>query len=141
MVLPQLNVIDHLRVIRYLLSVKSNDDDAQKKSGKPIIRLGHLLEKLKKDEANSESDFNYNLIHELYQLNSNCKSALHQQLILERLLTISNNEKRISFTALNDDIKKNLDLNISEEILRREVELLILRNLISYRIEETTIVF
>ncbi|MHA2185264.1 MAG: hypothetical protein ACXAAI_09705 [Promethearchaeota archaeon] len=101
----------------------------------------NLLEKLKKDEANSESDFNYNLIHELYQLDSNCKSALHQQLILERLLNISNNEKRISFKELNEDIKKNLDLNISEEILRREVELLILRNLISCRIEETTIVF
>ncbi len=101
----------------------------------------NLLEKLKKDEANGESDFNYNLIHKLYQLDSNCKSALHQQLILERLLNISNNEKRISFTELNEDIKKNLDLNISEEILRREVELLILRNLISCRIEETTIVF
>ncbi|MHA2472157.1 MAG: hypothetical protein ACXAES_02870 [Promethearchaeota archaeon] len=101
----------------------------------------NLLEKLKKDEANSESDFNYNLIHELYQLDSNCKSALHQQLILERLLNISNNEKRISFKELNEDIKKNLVLNISEEILRREVELLILRNLISCRIEEATIVF
>ncbi|MHA2400834.1 MAG: hypothetical protein ACXADU_18345 [Promethearchaeota archaeon] len=100
-----------------------------------------ILETLRAEDSVSESDFNYNLIHELYQLDSNCKSALHQQLILERLLTISNNQKRISFTELNDDIKKNLNLNIVEEILRREVELLILRNLISCKIEETTIVF
>lgn len=100
-----------------------------------------ILETLKSEDSVSESDFNYNLIHELYQLDSNCKSAFHQQLILERLLNISKNQKRISFTELNDDIKKNLDLNISEEILRREVEILILRNLITYRIEETTIIF
>jgi hypothetical protein len=100
-----------------------------------------ILETLRAEDSVSESDFNYNLIHELYQLDSNCNSALHQQLILERLLTISNNQKRISFTELNDDIKKNLNLNIVEEILRREVELLILRNLISCKIEETTIVF
>lgn len=100
-----------------------------------------ILETLKSEDSVSESDFNYNLIHELYQLDSNCKSAFHQQLILERLLNISKNQKRISFTELNDDIKKNLNLNISEEILRREVEILILRNLITYRIEETTIIF
>jgi len=100
-----------------------------------------ILETLKSEDSVSESDFNYNLIHELYQLDSNCKSAFHQQLILERLLNISKNQKRISFTELNDDIKKNLNLNISEEILRREVEILILRNLITCRIEETTIIF
>ncbi|MHA2122038.1 MAG: hypothetical protein ACW990_12620 [Promethearchaeota archaeon] len=101
----------------------------------------NILEVLKADEANDESDFNYNLIHELYQLDSNCKSAYNQQLILERLLNLSNNEFVINFAELKEDIRKNNDLDLSEDILRREVELLILRNLINCRIEGNKIVF
>ena len=94
-----------------------------------------ILETLKETEKNSESDFNYNLIHELYQLDSNCKSGYHQQIILERLLNISNNEKTVLFKELNDYLRDNKDLLISEDILRREVELLILRDQIKCKIE------
>ena len=100
-----------------------------------------ILEKLKGIDKISEYDYNYNLIHQLYQLDSNCKSAHHQQIILEIITNIPTTKNSISLNELNELLRDKENLNISEEILRREVELLILRNLLSCRIEKNQLIF
>ncbi|MFW9865263.1 MAG: hypothetical protein ACFFEN_04120 [Candidatus Thorarchaeota archaeon] len=103
----------------------------QEKYGEAIA----ILDKLKDNEQKNNDEFNYNLIHQLYQLDSNCISAYRQQIILEYLKNISSEKKLISFNELNQKLREKGSLNISDEILRREVELLILRNLIICKIE------
>jgi hypothetical protein len=100
-----------------------------------------ILENLKAVDKNSEYDYNYNLIHQLYQLDSNCKSAYHQQIILEIITNIPITKNSISLIELNKLLSDEESLNISEEILRREVELLILRNLLSCKIEKNQLIF
>ena len=99
-----------------------------------------ILERLKEFEKKSDFDYSYNLIHQLYQLDSNCRSAYNQQIILENLLNISIKKKSISFDELNQILSHKANLNLSEEILRREVELLILRNLLQCEIDEKIII-
>lgn len=94
-----------------------------------------ILDKLKDNEQKNNDEFNYNLIHQLYQLDSNCRSAYTQQIILEYLKNISSEKKLISFNELNQKLREKGNLNISDEILRREVELLILRNLLKGKIQ------
>ena len=100
-----------------------------------------ILEELKGIDKNSEYDYNYNLIHQLYQLDSNCKSAYHQQRILEIIknLPIPNNSIKLEEIYKVLRVKENLD--ITEEILRREVELLILRNLLNCKIKGDQLIF
>jgi len=99
-----------------------------------------ILENLKIGDRNSEHDYNYNLIHQLYQLDSNCKSAYHQKIILEIITNIPITKNSISFIELNKILSDEKSLNISEEILRREVELLILRNMVSSKIEKNQLI-
>ncbi|MFX1477308.1 MAG: hypothetical protein ACFFCI_04180 [Promethearchaeota archaeon] len=94
-----------------------------------------ILDKLKDNEQKNNDEFNYNLIHQLYHLDSNCRSAYRQQVILEYLKIISSEKKLISFNELNQKLREKGSLNISDNILRREVELLILRNLLMGKIE------
>jgi len=98
-----------------------------------------LLDQLK--NIDKKNDLNYNLIHRLYQLDSNAHSLYNQQLILKHLNNIAKNQKSISFHELNIKLQNSNELNISDEILRREIELLILRNLISCAITNNTIIF
>jgi Mn-containing catalase len=100
-----------------------------------------ILENLKSSDKSNESDFNYELVHQLYQLDSNCKSAYHQQRILEIIknLPIPNNSIKLEEIYKVLRVKENLD--ITEEILRREVELLILRNLLNCKIEGDQLIF
>ena len=58
-----------------------------------------LIEKLK--EIETESDFNYNLTHKLYQLDSNAHSLFNQQNILKIIYELSNRYKSITFQELN----------------------------------------
>ncbi len=105
------------------------------------VEANAILENLKEIEKNGESDFNYNLVHQLYQLDSNCKSAHHQQVILEIIKDIPTGNNSISFEELSNKLKLKENLLISEEILRREVEILILRNLLSCKIEKNKLIF
>lgn len=94
-----------------------------------------ILENLKELDKSSEYDYNYDLIHQLYQLDSNCKSAHHQQIILEIIKNIPITKDSLSLNELNNYLKDKENIIISEDILRREVELLILRNLLQGRME------
>ena len=100
-----------------------------------------IIENLKEIEKASGYDYNYNLIHQLYQLDSNCRSAHHQQIILKLLKNMSIKNKSISLNDLNHKLLTEENLNLSEDILRRELELLILRNQIQCKIDETSILF
>ena len=100
-----------------------------------------ILDNLKNIEKSSGNNYNYNLTHQLYQLDSNCRSAFHQQIILKQLKNISIKKKSISFKELNQVLRKKIGLNISEEILRREIELLILRNLSKCELKGNQLVF
>ncbi|MHA1932275.1 MAG: hypothetical protein ACW96X_07020 [Promethearchaeota archaeon] len=100
-----------------------------------------ILDNLKDLDKSSEDDYNYDLVHQLYQLDSNCKSARHQQIILIIINDILITQNSISFDDLNNLLRVKENLNISEEILRREVELLILRNLLNGIIEGDQLTF
>ncbi len=78
-----------------------------------------ILNKLK--EADKAGDFDYNLTHKLYQLISNSQSLYNQQRVLSVVKKISLKQKSISFTDLNEILKKQEDVDLDELILRREV--------------------
>ena len=97
------------------------------------IEALNSIEDLK--EIEKKSDFDYNLTHRLYQLDSNIHSLYNQQVILNHINEISKKLKLISFRELKILIKKSSKLNLNDDILRREIELLILRNLLNCKID------
>lgn len=97
-----------------------------------------LLERLK--DIEQKMDFDYNLTHKFFQLLSNCKSLYNQQIILKSLNKAkSQNTLSITFQELKTLLKD--ELNIEESILGREVELLILRGVLSCKLEGDKIIF
>ena len=98
-----------------------------------------ILNKLK--EADKAGDFDYNLTHKLYQLISNSQSLYNQQRVLSVIKKISLEQKSISFIELNDILKKQENVELDELILRREVEILILRSLLDVKINGNDLVF
>ncbi|MFX1289523.1 MAG: hypothetical protein ACFFAG_01055 [Promethearchaeota archaeon] len=100
-----------------------------------------ILDNLKNIEKISGIDYNYNLIHQLYQLDSNCNSAFNQQIILEQITKLSSKKTSISFKELNLVLREKSEVNINEEILRREIELLILRNLLKCELKGNQLIF
>jgi len=98
-----------------------------------------ILNKLK--EADKAGEFDYNLTHKLYQLISNSQSLFNQQRVLSVVKIISQKQKSISFIALNTILKEQEDVELDELILRREVEILILRSLLVCKIEGNDLVF
>ena len=98
-----------------------------------------ILGKLK--EADKAGNFDYNLTHKLYQLISNSQSLYNQQRVLSTIQKISHERKSITFPELRELVKVNEKLDIDEQILRREVEILILRSLLEIKIEGNKLVF
>ena len=97
-----------------------------------------LLEELK--EIEKLGDFDYSLTHKLYQLISNSKSLYNQQKILKIVNKASENEDSISFFDLKKKLQEeNIELEVS--ILRREIEILILRSLLNCKIQEDRLLF
>jgi hypothetical protein len=98
-----------------------------------------ILNKLK--EADKVGEFDYNLTHKLYQLISNSQSLYNQQRVLSVVKKISLEQKSISFNDLNEILKKQENVELDELILRREVEILILRSLLEVKIDGNHLVF
>lgn len=119
--------IDELNKVQDLLS--------QEKYSEAIA----LLENLK--EIEKQGNFNYNLTHKLYQLDSNALSLYNQQKILSLISEISQKQNAITITELQKKLKEVDKITLDETILRREIEILILRNLISCRIEGNMLIF
>ncbi len=99
----------------------------------------NLIEELK--EVEKKSDFNYNLTHSLYQLDSNIHSLHNQQVILNHINDVPRKQESISFQEINLLIKKSTKLDLNDDILRREIELLILRNLLICNIDGNLLKF
>jgi len=98
-----------------------------------------ILDKLK--EIEKAGNFDYSLTHKLYQLISNSHSLYNQQIILKVIQKESSKQELISFTKLNEILKEREYIDIDEPILRREVEILILRSLLRCKIEGDELVF
>ncbi|MFX0031386.1 MAG: hypothetical protein ACFE8E_05875 [Candidatus Hodarchaeota archaeon] len=98
-----------------------------------------LLEGLKKIEK--QGNFNYSLTHKLYQLDSNAQSLFNQQKILSLIFELSQQNKSIDFTELRIKLKEKEQIELDEPNLRREIEILILRELLPCKIDEDKIVF
>jgi hypothetical protein len=98
-----------------------------------------LLNALK--EIEQKGDFDYSLTHKLYQLISNSQSLLNQQKILKRINQITQNNNSLSLNDLNHTLKVEDNLELEFPILKREIEILILRALIKCRIEGDTLLF
>jgi hypothetical protein len=103
-------------------------------------KYNEALEKLEiLKQIEKDGDFDYSLTHKLYQLISNATSLLNQQIILKYVNQLSKKQKAITFQDLNKLIKNELDFD--ESILRREIELLILRGLLSCKIDGKALIF
>ena len=98
-----------------------------------------LLEKLREIEKKNE-DFEYSLSHKLYQLISNSNSLYNQEIILEHIKKISIKQKSITIHELQKSLNEN-DFKIEESVLGREIELLILRDLLLCKKEGDIIIF
>ena len=98
-----------------------------------------LLEKLSEIEKKNE-DFEYSLSHKLYQLISNSNSLYNQEIILEHIKKISIKQKSITIHELQNSLNEN-DFKIEESVLGREIELLILRDLLLCKKEGDIIIF
>lgn len=96
-----------------------------------------LIEKLK--EIEKKGDFDYNLTHKLYQLDSNVRSLFNQEVILNQINTLAAKQTSISFKKLHELIKD--DLYIDENTLRKEIELLILRDKIKSHLDGNELKF
>ena len=124
-----MNFQDFIKQLDYIqeLMQKENYEEA-------ISLIGELK------EIEAESDFNYNLTHRLYQLDSNARSLFNQQKILNIINKISLSRDSISFQELNNVLQEEIELNLSIDILKREIEILVLRNQLSCKIEKDNIV-
>ncbi|KKK57611.1 hypothetical protein LCGC14_3052730 [marine sediment metagenome] len=120
---------EHLIAIRELM--------IQEKYSDALVTIDMLKELDKK----GDNDFSYNLMHQLYQLDSNCRSAFHQQIILKIINDKFDKKQSINFTELSQILRENDKLKIDDEVLKKEVELLILRNLLKCKIEGNQIIF
>ena len=98
-----------------------------------------LLEKLREIEKKNE-DFEYSLSHKLYQLISNSNSLYNQEIILEHIKKMSIKQNSLSIHELHLSLKEK-DFNVDESVLGKEIELLILRDLLPCKKEGDKIIF
>ena len=77
----------------------------------------------------------------MYQLLSNSRSLYNQQIILENIGSLVKEKKLIKIEELSKLIQEITDLKIDASIIQRELELLILRNLLHCKIEGKSLVF
>jgi hypothetical protein len=96
-----------------------------------------ILDKLKTIEK--ENSYNYNLTHKLYQLDSNVRSLYNQQAILKYIYSLSISKKEISFKEIMDLLKKEESIEIDVGTLKREIEILVLRSLLTCKVGENKI--
>lgn len=96
-----------------------------------------ILDKLK--VIDKQNDYNYNLTHKLYQLDSNVHSLYNQQIILQLIFERSREKKEIFFNELQELLKTEESLDIDIGTLKREIEILVLRSLLTCTIEDNRI--
>ncbi|MFX1276102.1 MAG: hypothetical protein ACFFBP_06205 [Promethearchaeota archaeon] len=98
-----------------------------------------ILEKLKL--IDQKGDFDYNLTHKLYQLISNSHSLYNQQVIVNEINSMMIKKKVITINELNQLISERTHLSLDDKEFKKEVELLILRGLLTGYIEGDLLIF
>jgi len=119
-------IVKQLNKVRELMKEEKYDDAIT------------LINKLK--DLDKNNDFDYTFSHQLYQLDSNARSLYNQQIILKQIQEISSNQNSITFNNLNQFLKQKTELNLSNDILRREIEILILRNQLICKLDGENII-
>ena len=98
-----------------------------------------ILEKLK--DIDSQSDFEYNITHQLFQLSSNAHSLYNQQKIKDGINAILMRQKVWTISKLNQLLQERIGLELDDAIFRKELELLILRGHVNCNIEGDLVIF
>lgn len=93
-----------------------------------------LVELYKLRTIEKAGDFDYSLTHKLYQLISNSESLHNQKRLISHVEEVAKTRESISIDELHKLVSEKGDLNLSQAILQRELELLILRAIIPYKI-------
>ncbi len=119
-------IVKQLNIVRELVKEEKYDDAIT------------LINKLK--ELDKNNDFDYTFTHQLYKLDSNARSLYNQQIILKQIQEISNDQNSITFNNLNQLLKQKTELKLSNDILRREIEILILRNQLICKLDGENII-
>ena len=113
----------------------AHDLMSEEKYKEAIIRLEKLV------DIDKHSDFNYGYTHRLHQLLSNAESLYNQQEILKCINSMTSKQKILPFKELGVIIRDNSELDIDDTIVRKEVELLVLRQQLNCKIQEDSLVF
>jgi len=98
-----------------------------------------ILEKLK--DIEQKGNFKYDLMHQLFQLSSNAHSLHNQQKIKDGMNAMLMKQKTMALTELNQLLKERIGLDLDDKTFQKELELLILRGLISCSIEGDLVIF
>ena len=98
-----------------------------------------ILEKLK--DIEEKGNYEYSLTHQLFQLFSNSHSLFNQQKIKDGMDAMLMKQKTMVLTELNQLLKERIGLDLDDKIFQKELELLILRGVISCSIEGDLIIF
>jgi hypothetical protein len=91
-------------------------------------------------EIEKKGDFDYSLTHKLYQLISNSESLLNQQKILGTLKKFESQREKIAFDSLSKILKDENNFSLESGIIRREIEMLILRGKVNYKIQGDSLI-
>ncbi len=98
-----------------------------------------IIEELK--EIERKGDFDYSLTHKLYQLDSNTRSLQNQAMLSKLLDHFSQSGNSVSFEELAQFVQESEEFDLDPSLLRREIELLILRGKLSCVIEGNLLKF
>jgi hypothetical protein len=96
-----------------------------------------LLERMK---GYNDDIFDDSMVHEFYMLHSNVQSTVRGKLIYEKLLPISESKEKISYQEAFGILGEAL-IGLNEEIIRRELEILILKGIAPWSSNDEYIIF
>jgi len=119
----------------FIKKLNNVDELIRQENFKEAINLIEILK-----EIDKRNNFNYNITHRLYQLDSNSRSLYQQQVILKSVNYFPIKENHISLQQLNQILKSKNNLDLDIDILRREIELLILRGQLPWKINKDQII-
>ena len=96
-----------------------------------------LLERMK---GYNDDIFDDSMVHEFYMLHSNVQSTVRGKIIYDKLLPISESKEKILFQEAYEILGEAL-IGLNEEIIKRELEILILKGIAPWSSNEEYIIF
>jgi len=96
-----------------------------------------LLERMK---SYNDDVFDDSMVHEFYMLHSNIQSTVRGKIIYEKLLPISESRDKVSYKEAYTLLEEAL-IGLNEEIIRRELEIFILKGIAPWSSNDEYIIF